>query len=65
LSVEALRRARDRKLTFVLTSDAHHENELGRVQYAAMNAERAGLDPSLVINAGSKERLRAWATERR
>jgi DNA polymerase (family 10) len=62
MSVDALRRARGRDITFVLTSDAHHEGELERVQYAAMNAERAWLDPDRVINAGTPERLRAWAT---
>ena len=41
LSVDALRRARERDVTFVLTSDAHHARELERVRFAALNAERA------------------------
>jgi DNA polymerase (family 10) len=65
LSVEALRRARPRKVTFVLTSDAHQASELGRVRFAALNAERAWIEPERVANAWSPERLRAWATERR
>ena len=62
LSVEVLRSARDRKVQLVLTSDAHHENELDRVTYAAMNAERAWVDAARIINAGTAEDLRAWAT---
>jgi DNA polymerase (family 10) len=62
LSVDALRHARGRPVTYVLTSDAHRSDELERVQYAALNAERAWVDPAQVINAGSAERLAAWAT---
>ena len=63
LSVDALRRARGRDVTFVLTSDAHHASELDRVRFAALNAERAWLDPDRVANAWPAERLVAW-TER-
>ena len=61
LSVEALRRARDRNVTFVLTSDAHHARELERVANAARNAERAWVPPERIANAWPAERLRAWA----
>jgi DNA polymerase (family 10) len=64
LSGEALRRARDRDLTFVLTSDAHEPEELERVRFAALHAERAWVDPSRVINAGPPERLLAWTTKK-
>jgi DNA polymerase (family 10) len=64
MSVEALRRARSSRATFVLTSDAHHESELERIGYAALNAERAWLDPASVANAWPPERLLAW-TERK
>src|SRR5262249_26543527 len=62
LSVEALRRAREGDVTFVLTSDAHHADELARVRYAALNAERAWVDPYRVVNTWAAERLVAWAT---
>jgi DNA polymerase (family 10) len=65
MSVEALRRARSRDVTFVLTSDAHHASELERVRYAALNAERAWIDPARVANAWPAERLSAWASEKR
>jgi DNA polymerase (family 10) len=60
LSVEALRRARSRDLTFVLTSDAHRSSELERVRYAALNAERAWLDPARIANTWDAERLVTW-----
>jgi DNA polymerase (family 10) len=62
MSVEALRRARDRQVTFVLTSDAHEVAELDRVRFAALNAERAWIGPDRVANAWSPDRLRAWAS---
>ncbi len=61
LSVEALRRTRDRDVTFVLTSDAHRAEELDRVRFAALNAERAWLNPDRVANTWPAEKLRAWA----
>jgi DNA polymerase (family X) len=60
LSLEALRQARRRAVTLVLTSDAHHVDELGRVQYAAVHAARAWVDPDSVVNAGTAERLLEW-----
>ncbi len=64
LSVEALRSARSRNVTFVLTSDAHRASELGRVRFAALNAERAWVEPDRIANTWEPARLLAW-TERR
>jgi DNA polymerase (family 10) len=61
LSVDALRRASLRDVTFVLTSDAHHARELDRVRYAALNAERAWVPRERVANTWDAERLAAWA----
>jgi histidinol phosphatase-like PHP family hydrolase len=63
MSVDALRHARRSKVTFVLTSDAHHVSELGRVDYAALNAARAWIEPAQVANAESADRVLAWATK--
>lgn len=60
LSADALRRARERDVTFVLTSDAHHARELERVGFAARNAERAWVGPDRIANAWPAERLCAW-----
>ena len=65
MSVDALRHARARGVTFVLTSDAHHEDELERVKYAASNAERAGIESSHVVNTGDASRLLAWTESKR
>ena len=48
-------------MTFVLTSDAHHADELERVRYAALNAERAWIEPDRVANARGAEALVKWA----
>ncbi|AKU97663.1 DNA polymerase X family [Labilithrix luteola] len=65
MSVEALRQCRARKVTLVLTSDAHHHDELDRVDNAVRNAERAWIDPDRIANAGTPERLLAWTREKR
>jgi DNA polymerase (family 10) len=65
MSVEALRRARERSFLLVLTSDAHHFEELDRVRYAALVAERAWVDPARVANTWSAERLVDWTRTKR
>jgi DNA polymerase (family 10) len=60
LSVDWLHRARQRNVTLVLTSDAHQADELARVGFAALNAERAWVGPERVANAWPAERLLAW-----
>lgn len=62
LSVEVLRRARDRRVMIVLTSDAHEVGELDNVRYATLNAERAWIPRERIVNAGTAKRLEAWAT---
>jgi DNA polymerase (family 10) len=64
LSLEALRRARPRNVTFVLTSDAHHASELDRVENAKSQAERAWIEPDRIANAWPTEKLAAWAAGR-
>ena len=65
LSVEVLRRARGRNVTFLLTSDAHRAEELERVRYATLNAERAWVDPERIANTWAPERLISWITDNR
>lgn len=64
-SVEVLRLARQRGVALVLTSDAHHESELGRIQFAALNAERAGVAPEQVVNTWPAPRLLEWVAAKR
>ena len=63
LSADALRRVRSRNVQLVLTSDAHHASELERIRFAALNAERAAIDPDRVVNTWPRERLVAWARD--
>jgi DNA polymerase (family X) len=63
MSVESLRRARGRDVTFMFTSDAHRADELERVRYASLNAERAWLDPARVANTWPAERLVKWIAD--
>jgi len=64
MSVEALRHARARKVTFLLTSDAHRATELERVRFAALNAERAWIEPDRIANAWEADRLVAWTAKK-
>ncbi len=65
VSVDVMRRARNRKITLVLTSDAHHASELERVRFAGLNAQRAWIEPSSIANTWEPERLAAWARDKR
>ena len=65
LPTEWLRRAAGRNIDFLLDSDAHQVDELERSRYAKLNAERAGVDPARVMNAGDGERLLAWLARER
>ncbi|HKU40169.1 MAG TPA: PHP domain-containing protein, partial [Polyangiales bacterium] len=64
MSVEALRRCQQRKVNLVLCSDAHHVNELDRIEFAALNAQRAWIPPERVMNA-DPERLLGWLSAKR
>ncbi|HEU4580300.1 MAG TPA: DNA polymerase/3'-5' exonuclease PolX [Polyangiaceae bacterium] len=65
VSVEVLRQARQRRIALVLTSDAHQESELARIRYAALNAQRAGIDPSQIVNTWPAPRLLDWLAAKR
>lgn len=62
-ALDALKRGATLGVTFLLTSDAHHTQELALSDFAARHAARARLPRELVANTWSAERLRAW-TER-
>ncbi len=62
MSVDAIRRAKAKNVTLVLTSDAHHTRELDNVVHATKNAERAWVSSERIVNAASPERLASWAT---
>jgi len=59
---ELLRRARDRTdVTFVVSTDAHHVNEYGNVQWGIKNARRGWVDKRRIANTWPLERFLDWA----
>ncbi len=62
-ALDALKQGASLGVTFLLTSDAHHTQELALTDFAARHAERARLPRELVANTWPAEQLRAW-TER-
>jgi DNA polymerase (family 10) len=62
-ALDALKQGASLCVTFLLTSDAHHTQELALSDFAARHAQRARLPRELVANTWTTERLRAW-TER-
>lgn len=61
VSVDVMRRSRARDVSFVLTSDAHRDTELVRIENAALNAMRASVSPDQIVNTWDPKRLEAWA----
>ena len=59
-STELIRRARDLGVRLCISSDAHHESELDRMQFGASWATRGWADPEMVINTWAPERFLDW-----
>jgi histidinol phosphatase-like PHP family hydrolase len=49
----------------VISTDAHHVDELDRMQWGAQQAQRGWVEPERVANTWSPERFVAWAAEAR
>ena len=64
VSVEVMRRAAGRPITFVITSDAHHPSELERVRFGVRHSLRGWMDPDCVANTWQPERFLTWARRR-
>ncbi len=62
---EVLRKARDLGVTFVVSTDAHHVNDLNRTQWGALQAQRGWVEPESIANTWSPERFLAWAAKSR
>jgi DNA polymerase (family 10) len=59
-ALDVLRLGQSLGVTFLLTSDAHHTDELALTEFAARHAERARLPRERVANTWPAEKLRAW-----
>jgi DNA polymerase (family 10) len=64
-SSDVLFRARDRAVTFVISTDTHHTRELARMEWGALHATRGWVDPSRIANTWPRERFLEWLQKRR
>lgn len=62
---EILRRARDRDVVFVISTDAHDASELGNVRWGVRQARRGWVDRRRVANTWERDRFLAWAEKKR
>lgn len=60
-SSEVLRRAFDRNVLFVVSSDAHHTRELDNQRFGALHAQRGWVRKDQVVNTWSRKRFLEWA----
>ncbi len=61
-----LRRAMDKGVTFVVSTDSHHVREMAkRAPYGARLAQRGWVDKSRIANTWSAERFLGWLDEAR
>jgi DNA polymerase (family 10) len=64
-ALPVLRRAREFGVTLVISTDAHHVDELDRMQWGIKHALRAWIDKRNVANCWARERFTKWAAAQR
>jgi len=52
-------------VTFVIDTDSHHTNELGRMEYGVLNAQRGWVERSMVANSWPVTKFLRWVTKKR
>ncbi len=62
---EAIRIGIDHGVTFVIDTDSHHTNELGRMEYGVLNAQRGWVERSMVANAWPTAKFLKWVAKKR
>ena len=62
---DVLRRARELEVIFVISTDAHHIDELERMQWGTRQATRGWVEKRRVANTWSRDELLSWAKEQR
>jgi DNA polymerase (family 10) len=60
-SVEVLRAARGREVTFLINTDAHDRRELANTAWGVRHALRGWVDPERVANTWPRDRFLEWA----
>ncbi|HZO13227.1 MAG TPA: hypothetical protein VFB62_08205, partial [Polyangiaceae bacterium] len=64
-ALDVLRRARELGVTLVISTDAHHVDELDRMRWGVRWALRAWVDKRRVANLWPRERFVSWAATKR
>lgn len=64
-ATDVLHRARELGVVVVVSSDAHHIDELDRVQHGARHAQRAWVDPAMVANTWPQMTFLEWTLEKK
>ncbi|MEE9205744.1 MAG: DNA polymerase/3'-5' exonuclease PolX [Acidimicrobiia bacterium] len=62
---QILRRARDRDVVFVISTDSHDAAELGNVRWGVRQARRGWVDRERVANTWERDRFLEWADRKR
>ena len=62
---EAIRIGIEHGVTFVIDTDSHHTNELVRMEYGVLNAQRAWVERSMVANTWPTAKFLKWVAKKR
>jgi len=62
---EAIRIGIEHGVTFVIDTDSHHTNELGRMEYGVLNAQRGWVERSMVANTWPTARFLKFVAKKR
>jgi DNA polymerase (family 10) len=62
---EVLLQARGMDVTFVVSTDTHHEREFARMEWGVLQATRGWVEPSRIANLWPRERFLSWVRQRR
>ena len=57
--------ARGMDVTFVVSTDTHHEREFARMEWGVLQATRGWVEPSRIANLWPRERFLKWVRQRR
>ena len=63
--VEVLWQARERDVTFVISTDSHRTTELAQSRWGIRQAQRGWVDKSKIANTWTQKRFLKWAAESR
>ena len=64
-SVEVLRQARELGVTLVVSTDAHHVDELDRTRWGVQQATRGLVEPQRIANTWPRDEFSKWLASRR